>query len=79
MASMRMVKTTTAYELAVFIDQLLHVICDKADPGSEIGQIADVAHADVHDLAASLSNDPAILATISSDHGKRPRPWITSQ
>ena len=54
-----------AYELAVKADRLLHPLMDRDDVPSDIKAIATEAHAAVHDIAAYLSPDPEIQASLT--------------
>lgn len=69
----------SAYELVVSIDRLLHEIDLRVVLGSDEQLIAYDAHADVHDLAALLSPNPEIRATLANDYGERRRYWPPSQ
>lgn len=46
------------------IDLLLHDIQTASEPGTPIRVLADEAHAEIHDLAALLSDNPEIRATV---------------
>jgi uncharacterized protein (UPF0147 family) len=54
-----------AYELAVKADRLLHPLMDRDDVPRDIKAIATEAHDAVHDIAAFLSPDPEIQASLT--------------